>query len=345
MSNKAVNRRVILAERPRYIIPTANVFRMTEATMPEARDGQVLIRTTWLGLDSYLYSRLQRDSQFAAPVAIGDVMVGATVGRVEVSNHPDYKVGDIVNGFWGWQDYTVSDGSDIAKVDPEIPRPSYMLGALGISGLGAYAVVNELVKTKPGETLTIGSATGGIGQMVGQLGKLKGARVLAGASGMQKCRHAIEQWGFDVCIDRTAKDFLANAKTEYAKAGVDCYVMLAGGRVLDMALPYFRPNARIAICGMMATYGLSSLPPGGDRTVLLMTEIMRRRLQIRGLVSTDYIGTPLEAQFRKDMKEYILSGKVKPLEHIVNGLENAPEMMQGLFEGKNFGKAVVRIAD
>jgi NADPH-dependent curcumin reductase CurA len=345
MSNKVANRRIVLAERPRYIIPTANVFRMTEATMPEARAGQVLIRTTWLGVDSYLYSRLQRDSQFAVPVNIGDVMVGATVGRVEVSNHPDYKAGDIVHGFWGWQDYTVSDGSDIEKVDPEIPRATYMLGALGIPGLGAYAVINELVRVQAGETLAVGNALGGIGQIVSQLAKLKGARVLAAASTTEKCRYAKEHWGVDVCIDRSAKDFLPNAQTEFAKAGVDCYVMLAGGRVLDMALPYFRANARIAVCGMMSTYGLSSLPPGGDRTVLLMTEIMRRRLQIRGLVSTDYVGTPLAAQFRKEMKEYILSGKIKPLEHIVKGLEQAPETMQGLFEGRNFGKAVIHVAD
>ena len=344
MSSKR-NRRIILAERPRYIIPTANVFRMTEATMPEARDGQILIRTTWVGVDSYLYSRLQRDSQFAVPVAIGDVMVGATIGRVEVSNHPDYQAGDIVHGFWGWQDYTVSDGSDIEKVDPEIPRATFMLGALGIPGLGAYAVINELVKVQAGETLAVGNALGGIGQIVSQLAKLKGARVLAAASTTEKCRYAKEQWGIDVCIERSAKDFLPNAQAEFAKAGIDCYVMLAGGRVLDMALPYFRANARIAVCGMMSTYGLSSLPPGGDRTVLLMTEIMRRRLQIRGLVSTDYLGTPLAAQFQKEMKGHIVSGRIKPLEYVVKGLESAPESMQGLFECKNFGKAIIEVAD
>lgn len=344
MSSK-LNRRVILAERPRYVIPTANVFRMTEATMPEARDGQVLVRTLWLGVDSYLYSRLQRDSQFAVPVALGDVMVGATVGRIEVSNHPDYKAGDIVHGFWGWQDYITSDGSDIAKVDPEISRPSFMLGALGIPGLGAYVAINELVKVQPGEVLAIGSALGGMGQIAGQLGKIKGAKILAAATGVEKCRHAKEEWGYDVCIDRTSKDFLVNAQNEFNKAGIDCYVMQAGGRVLDMALPYFRADARIAVCGMMSTYGLSSLPPGGDRTILLLTEIMRRRLQIRGLVSTDYVGTPIEARFLAEMKDHILSGRIKPLEYIVSGLEKAPETMQSLFDGKNFGKAVIRVAD
>ena len=181
--------------------------------------------------------------------------------------------------------------------------------------------------------------------MVGQIGKIKGARVLAGASGAEKCRYAIEQLGYDVCLDRTAKDFLAQVKAVYSKNGIDCYVMLAGGKVLDVALPYFRRNARIAVCGMMATYGLRSLPPGDDRTMLLLNEIIVRRLRVSGLVTTDWLGTPLHEQFRKDMKGWLLSGKVKPLEHVVEGLEHAPDMMQGLFEGRNFGKAVVHVAD
>lgn len=342
---RKLNRRIVVAERPRYIIPTANVFSLTEAPVPEPGAGQVLIRTTWLGLDSYLYRRVQSVSSLGEPIPIGEVMAGATVGRVEKSNHPGYSAGELVHGSWGWQDYYLSNGTDISKVDAEIPRPSYMLGAFGVTGFGAYVVLNELVKTQAGEILTIGSALGGLGQMVGQIGKLKGARVLAGASGAEKCRYAIEQLGFDVCVDRTAKDFLAQAKAVYAKDGIDCYVMLAGGKVLDVALPYFKRGARIAVCGMMATYGLRDLPPGGDRTILLLNEIIVRRLRISGLVTTDWLGTPLHEQFRRDMKTWIMSGKVKPLEHVVEGLEHAPDMMQGLFEGRNFGKVVVRVAD
>lgn len=342
---RKLNRRIVVAERPRYIIPTANVFSLTEAPVPEPGAGQILVRTVWLGLDSYLYRRVQQVSSLGESIPIGGVMAGATVGRVEQSKHPGYQVGELLSGAWGWQDYHVSDGSDVSRIDPLIPRPSYMLGALGITGLGAYVVVNELVKAQAGEILTIGSALGGLGQMVGQIAKLKGARVLAGASGAAKCRYAIEQLGFDVCLDRTAKDFLAQVKTVYSKAGIDCYVMLAGGKVLDVALPYFRRNARIAVCGMMATYGLRDLPPGGDRTMLLLNEIIVRRLRISGLVTTDWLGTPLHQQFKKDMRDWIVAGKIKPLEHVVEGLENAPDMMQGLFEGRNFGKVVVHVAD
>lgn len=341
-----LNRQIVVAERPRYVIPTANVFQLTESAVPKPGTGQVLVRTTWLGVDSYLYGRVKRVSPYAEPVAIGEVMVGATIGRVEISNQPEFAVGDLVHGFWGWQDYYLSDGKDISKVDPEIPRPSYMLGALGIPGFGAYVAVNELVKVQPGEVLTVGSALGGLGQMVGQIGKIKGAQVLAGASGPEKCRVAVEKLGFDVCLDREARDFLTQIKAVYAKSGIDCYVMAGGSsKVLEVAMPYFNRNARIAICGMMATYGLTSLPPGPDRTMVLLNEVNLRRLQIRGLITQDWMGTPLHEQFKKEMKAWILGGKVKPVEHVVEGLENAPDTMQGLFEGRNFGKAVVRVSD
>jgi hypothetical protein len=345
MDKKAINRRIVVAERPRYTIPTANVFRLTKAPKPQAVDGQILIRTTWVGLDSYLYRRVLSASSYSESIPIGEVMVGATVGRVEASNRPDFTVGDLVHGFWGWQDYYVSDGVDVSKIDPEIPRPTYMLGAFGVSGFGAYVAVTELVKVQQGEILTIGSALGGLGQMVGQIGKLKGARILAGASGAEKCRIAIEELGFDVCLDRTAKNFWPQVKAVYAKGGIDCYVMAAGGKVLQVAMPYFNRNARIAVCGMMANYGMTSLPPGGDRTMVLLNEVILRRMQIRGLITQDWMGTPLHDQFKIEMKAWILGGKVKPVEHIVEGLENAPDMMQGLFEGRNIGKTVVHVAD
>ncbi|MGH8596881.1 MAG: zinc-binding dehydrogenase [Gammaproteobacteria bacterium] len=335
---------MVVAERPRYTVPTANVFRLETASVPEARDGQILVRTTWLGLDTHLYRRVKRFSSLE-PVPIGGVMEGATTGRVEVSNHPGFVAGDLVHGYWGWQDYHVSDGSGVSKIDPEIPRPSYVLGAFGISGFGAYVALNELVKVEAGETLTFGSALGGFGQMVGQLGKMKGARIVSGASGPEKCRYAIEQLGYDVCIDRKAKDFEAQIKAAFAKTGVHCYVMAAGGRAFELTLPYLHRNARIAIAGIMTFYAVAQLPPGPDMTMVVFNEINLRGLQVRGLVTEDWLGTPLHEKFKKEMKAWILGGKVKPVEHIVEGLENAPDMMQGLFEGRNFGKAVVRVAD
>lgn len=345
MSEESVNRQIIVSERPRYSIPTANVFSLITAPKPEPGDRQVLIRTTWLGLDPYLYGRVKQVSSQAKPVPLGGVMVGPTVGRVEISNHPDFTAGDLVQGFWGWQDYYISDGSRISKVDPEVPRPSYVLGAFGISGFGAYIAINEILKVQAGETLTFGAALGGLGQMIGQLGKMRGARTIAGASGTEKCRFAMEELGFDVCLDRKAEDFPAQCAAEYAKAGVDCYAMAAGGRVFREALPHFNLHARIAVCGLMSFYGMVSLPPGPDQTMVVFNEINLKRLVVRGLATLDWMGTPLHEQFKKEMKTWILDGKIKPIEHVVEGLENAPDMLQGLFEGRNFGKAVVHIAD
>lgn len=341
----SVNRQVLVTERPRFVTPTANVFTVVSAPKPVAGDGQILIRTTWLGLDAYLYGRVKQVSSQAKPVPLGGVMVGPAVGRVEVSNHPNFAVGEIVHGFWGWRDYYVSDGSRVAKVDPELPRHSFVLGAFGISGFGAYIAVNEMLKVRAGETLTVGAAVGGLGQMVGQLGKLKGARIITGASSEDKCRFAVEELGFDVCLNRTSKTFVEDVTAEYAKAGVDCYAMSYGGRVFKAALPHFNIRARIAVCGLMEFYGQASLPSGPDLTMVAFNEINLKRLTVQGLVTMDWMNTPLHEQFKKDMKDYILSGKVRPIEHIVDGLENAPDTLQGLFEGRNFGKAVVRVAD
>jgi NADPH-dependent curcumin reductase len=340
-----VNRRIVVAERPRYAVPTANVFKLETAPKPKPADGELLIRTTWLGLDPYLYGRVKRISNQAEPVPLGSVMVGPTVGRVEVSYRPDFNEGDLVEGFWGWQDYAISDGTRIARLDPDLQQPSHALGALGISGFGAWLAVDRLVKVQPGETLTFGAACGGLGSMVGQIGKLRGARVIGVAGGPEKCRFAVEKLGFDACINRHAEDYETELRAEYARNGVHCYVMAIGGRMFELAMPYFHLHARVAVCGLMASYSMQSLPDGPDRTMVLLNEINLRRMQLSGLVTLDYLGTPEQEQFRREMKAWIREGKVKPLEHVVEGLENTPDMMQGLFEGRNFGKAVVHVAD
>ncbi len=345
MSQNSVNRRIVVSERPRYSIPSTNSFSLVTAPKPRPGDHQLLIRTTWLGIEPYLYGRVKQVSSQAQPVALDDVMVGPTVGRVEISNHPDYKAGDLVQGFWGWQDYHVSDGSRISRIDAEIPRPSYALGALGMSGFGAYVAVNEYLKVKSGETLIFGAALGGLGQIMGQIGKMRGARTIGGVSGPKKCRYGMEVLGFDVCLDRTASDFELRCAQEFSKHGVDCYAMSATGGVLRLALPHFNLHARIAVCGIMSFYSNATLPPGPDQTIVVFNEINLKRMSVHGLVTLDWFGTPLHEQFKKEMKQWILSGQIKVVEHVVDGLENAPDTLQGLFEGRNFGKAVVRVAD
>jgi NADPH-dependent curcumin reductase CurA len=181
--------------------------------------------------------------------------------------------------------------------------------------------------------------------MVGQLGRMRGARTICGVSGPEKVRYGMEELGFDACLDRTAPDFQIRCAQEFSKKGVDCYVMSGTGGVLQLALPHFNPHARIAACGVMSFYSDVRLPPGPDQTLVVFNEINVKRMSVHGLVVLDWFGTPLHEQFKKEMKSWILGGQIKVVEHIVDGLENAPDTLQGLFEGRNFGKAVVRVAD
>lgn len=342
----ASNRRIVLAQRPRYGVPTRDVFRMESVPRPDPCEGQVLVRTMLLGIDPYQYGRVATVSVHSSLLPLGSVMDGTTVGRVEISNHPEFSVGDLVHGAWGWQDYHVTDGSDLTHVDPELPKPSYELSALGLSGFAGYIAVNELLQVKAGETLAFGAALGGVGQIVGQIGKLRGARVIAISGGPEKCRYAREQLGFDVCIDRKAPDFSARLETEFQKSGVDCIVMAVGPGGLQASMPHFRNYSRIAVCGLIGSYSEASAGDGrGQDWGSLVQEINRRRLRMFGVVAKDMLGTPLEAQFRRDMKQWILEGRIKPVEHLVPGLEGAPDMMRGVFEGRNFGKAIMKVAD
>lgn len=285
MAQQAVNRRIVVSARPRYNIPNTDSFSLASAPAPKPKDGEVLVRTTWLGIEPYLYGRVKQTSKQNPPVALGDTMVGPTVGRVEVSCNRAYKEGDIVEGAWGWQDYHVSDGTDLTHVDTGLPRPSYALGAFGRSGFAAYVAINEYLKVKKGETLIFGAALGGLGQMIRQLRRMRRARTIGGVSGDKKR------------------------------------------------------------CGVMSFYSAPKLPAGPDRTLFVFKEINLKRISVHGLVVLDWFGTPTHEQFKKDMKAWILDGRIKVVEHIVDGLQNASDTLQGLFEGRNFGKAVVRVSD
>ncbi|MGQ0622619.1 MAG: zinc-binding dehydrogenase [Panacagrimonas sp.] len=345
MTENSVNRRIIVSKRSRFSIPNTGMFSLSSTPKPKPGNGEVLIRTTWLGIEPYLYGRLKPTSSQGMTVPLGGLMVGPTVGRVEISNHPDYAEGEMVQGLWGWQDYHVSDGTGIFNIDPEIPRSSYVLGALGMSGFGAYIAVDQYLKVQRGETLIFGAALGGLGQIVGQLGKMRGARTIGAVSGAKKVRYGMDVLGFDVCIDRTASDFIVRCTQEFSKKGVDCHVMSGTAGVLQLAMPHYNRHARIAACGVMSFYCAAKLPPGPDLTTVVFNDINLKRLSVHGMVTLDWVGTPLHEQFKKEMKAWILGGQINVVEHIVDGLENAPDALQGVFEGRNFGKALVRVAD
>lgn len=342
----SVNRRVILWERPRYIVPTANCFRMDTTTIPVAAAGELRIRTLWLGMDSMLYAKVQRVSpQQGDPVRLKEVMVGPAVGRVEESRHPDFQPGELVSGFWGWQEHVISSGRRLRKLDFGIQKLSYALGAYGVPGFGAYIALEKLAPPAAGETAVVGTALGGLGQTAGQIARLKGCRVVGIAGSAEKCRLAVERLGFDACVSHESKDF-ARELMDACPAGVDVYVETIGGKALDAVVPLLNLEARIAACGLMGTphFGEPAFKGRYHGTMDLMYEVINRRLSIRGLVVFDHLRDRLQ-DFHRDMKAWIDRGAVRPLEDVVEGLEAAPSAFQDIFEGRNLGKRVVHVAD
>lgn len=335
-------RKYVLAQRPRYGVPTPSIFKLTAQDVPEPGSGQVRVRTAWLSMDPNVYGRVAKVSSHYQPIDLGSVMPGAAVGYVEASRHPGFREGDLVIGAWGWQTHHISDGSDLVKADPEVERPSHHLTAFGLSAFAAYIAVCENLDLQKGETISFGAAVGGLGQMVGQLARQRGARVIAITSGPEKCRIATERLGFDVCIDRTADKAIERISAEFAKSGVDAVVMAVGPGGLKLALPHFRRGGRVAVCGMIGSYAADT-SASRDSMGFLLQEINQQRLSIFGVVAADHVGTALEAKFRHEMKQWLRQGAITPVEHVFEGLESAPAAFCGLFEGRNQGKAVVHV--
>jgi NADPH-dependent curcumin reductase CurA len=337
----AVNRRIVLAERPKGA-PTRANFRMEEAPVPAPADGQVLLRTEFLSLDPYMRGRMSDAPSYAPPVAVGDVMVGGTVSRVAASRHPDYQEGDRVLGYSGWQDYALSDGAGLLKLDPAMPHPSYALGVLGMPGFTAYMGLLDIGAPRAGETVVVAAATGAVGSVVGQIAKLQGCRVVGIAGGAEKCRYAVEALGFDAAVDHRLPE-LPRRLAEACPAGIDVYFENVGGAVLDAVIPLLNPKARIPVCGLIAHYNAERLPEGPDRVPLLMGTILRKRLKVQGFIIFNDYGDRYP-EFHAAMAAWVREGKVRYREDVVEGLEQAPAAFIGLLEGRNFGKVVVRVA-
>jgi NADPH-dependent curcumin reductase CurA len=279
---------------------------------------------------------------YAPPVNIGELMVGATVSRVEISNVQGFAVGDWVLSRNGWQEYAISDGSGVLNLGAHPKKPSYSLGVLGMPGFTAYQGLLDIGQPKPGETVVVAAATGAVGSVVGQIAKMKGCHVVGIAGGTEKCRYALEGLGFHACLDHRSPKL----KEELAAAclnGIDVYFENVGGAVFDAVLPLLNARARIPLCGLIATYNGDPAAECKYRTAQVMTTLLKKRIRVQGfIIFEDYkenFGT-----FRQQMQKWYEAGKIKYREDVVNGLENAPEAFMGLLQGKNFGKLVVRVA-
>lgn len=338
MADTATNRQIVLVSRPRGE-PRPENFGVVEGPMPLLRNGEALLKTRWLSLDPYM--RDDMNAGHAYSVEIGGVMYAKGVSSVVQSNNPALTVGDVVVGETGWQSFSVTDGSDIRKLDVKLAPVSTALGVLGMPGLTAYGGLLTIGQPKPGETLVVAAAAGPVGSLVGQIAKLRGCKVVGIAGGSEKCRYLEEELGFDMALDHRAAD-LAKRLAAACPDGIDIYFENVGGHVWKAVFPLLNMFARVPVCGLIAHYNDVELPSGPDHVPELMLSVLDRRLTVRGLMAGDF--EPQADEFRRVVAGWLRSGQIKYKEDVVDGLENAPEAFVGLLKGKNFGKLLVRVS-
>ena len=335
------NHKIVLAARP-VGEPKPDDFRLVEEPVGEPGPGEVLLKTLWLSLDPYMRGRMSAAKSYAEPVEIGQVMPGGAVSTVVATNNRAFAVGDIVVGYTGWQAHAKSDGSGLRKIDPALAPVSTALGILGMPGMTAYTGLLNIGKPKPGETLVVAAASGAVGAVVGQIGKIKGCRVVGIAGGPDKVRYLTEELGFDVGLDHRAPDF-ADQLRAAVPDGIDIYFENVGGHVWDAVLPLLNRFARVPVCGLIAHYNDVAPPQGSDRTAALMRSVLSNRLTVQGFIVLDFDAQL--ADFLRDVGGWLRDGKLKYREDVVHGLEKAPAALIGLLQGRNFGKLLVKVAE
>jgi NADPH-dependent curcumin reductase CurA len=318
-------------------LPTADNFRLVESPVPAAGGGEVLVKNLWLSLDPYMLGRMTQQKSYVNGVEIGDVMTGETVGEVVESKHPGFAPGEKVVGITGWQLYAAVKGEMLTKIDPSARFPlSYHLGCLGMPGRTAYFGLNEVGKPKSGETLVVSAASGAVGSVVGQLGKIAGCRVVGIAGGKDKCDYATGELGFDVCVDYKAGNLFRDLK-EACPKGIDIYFDNVGGETLDTVLRLVNTFARIIICGRISGYHAAE--PYGIKN---LGAVLVNRVRMQGIIVFDWADRYAEAN--KALAGYVAQGKLKTRESVVEGIERAPQGLIDLVKGRNFGKQLVKLA-
>ncbi len=334
------NRQIALATRPQGE-PKESDFRLIESPVPEPGSGQMRLRTLYLSLDPYMRGRMNAGPSYAPAVEVGGVMVGGTVCRVEASNLDQFQVGDIVVAYTGWQDYALSDGRGVHKLDPNFAPVTTALGVLGMPGMTAWTGLRNIGQPQPGETVVVAAASGPVGSVVGQLAKIKGCTAVGIAGGERKCRYVVDELGLDACIDHRRGDF-ADQLRAACPQGIDVYFENVGGAVFDAVLPLLNTFARVPVCGLVSQYNATEPPRGVDRVPQLMQQVLTKRWTLRGFIVFDFAGQ--QSDFLAEVGPWVRQGRIKYREVIIEGLENAPRGLIGLLRGENFGKTLVRVA-
>jgi NADPH-dependent curcumin reductase CurA len=329
----SVNKQLVLDSRPADKVAPSH-FRLVEAPMPKPGAGEILLRNHFLSLDPYMRGRLSDAKSYAKPQEIGAVMGGGTVGEVVESNNPRFKTGDFVVGMGGWQQYFVTDGAGFNVVDAKaIPLQAY-LGVVGMPGVTAWYGLNKIIAPQPGETVVVSAATGAVGSVVGQLAKIVGARTVGIAGGSDKCAYATSELGYDACVDHKAPDFADALKAALPK-GLDGLFENVGGEPFAQCLRRINDFARLAICGLIASYE-------GPTTALPdMRLFLVRRIKVEGFIVGDHL--PIWPQALEELAAHAAAGRLRWRETIRDGLESTPQALIDLLHGANFGKMLVRL--
>jgi len=330
----AVNRQFRLSHRPIGEATREN-FEFVESAVPEPEDGQIVVQNEFISLDPAMRGWMNEGKSYVPPVGIGETMRAGAAGKVLATKNPRFNTGDSVVGLFGVQDFAVSDGKGVTVVDTRIAPLSAYLGVLGMPGMTAYFGLFEAGEYRDGDTVVVSGAAGAVGSVVGQLAKIRGSRVVGIAGGADKCRHVVEDLGFDACIDYKSGNLKA-ALREHCPKGVDLYFDNVGGEILDTVLTQIRMHARIVICGAISQYNNTTPVKGPSNYLALLVN----RGTMRGMVVFDYAKRYGEAITQ--MAQWIAEGKLHYREDIVDDLATFPETLGKLFRGENTGKLLLR---
>jgi NADPH-dependent curcumin reductase CurA len=334
----SVNRQFVLASRPTGI-PEESNFKLIDTPVPDLKDGEFLARAMYISVDPYMRGRISQAKSYAAGVEIGGVMVAGGVARVVQSKNPNFAVGDIVDPYMGWQEYVVSSGRGLRKLDPKVAPVSSALGVLGMTGMTAYFGLLDVCHPKPGETVVVSGAAGAVGSIVGQIAKIKGCRTVGIAGGDDKVDWILKDCGYDAAFNyKTTGNYGAKLK-ELCPKGIDVYFDNVGGAITDAVFMQINTFARLSICGQISQYN-NAKPEMGPR---LLGMLIVARAKVQGFLVSDYM--PRFAEGLTEMSTWLREGKLKHREDIVDGFENLPKAFIGLFHGENIGKRMVKVAD
>jgi hypothetical protein len=335
--HKRANRQVRLRSRPSGI-PEAEHFEIVEAPLPDLLHGQVLVRNIYLSVEPAMRGWVSAVANYSEPVALGAVMRSLAVGRVESSRHPDFRPGDYVTGMFGWQDYAAVDAKAIQRKVGEIGLPiSTSLGVLGLNGLTAYLALLDVGQPKPAETVVVSTAAGAVGSCVGQIAKIKGCRTAGIAGGPNKVRMCREEFRYDAAVDYKADNF-ESALDAACPRGVDVYFDNTAGRISDAVMPRLNVGARVIICGTASVASWEPIPQGPR----VERHLLVKRARMQGFLIFDYAQRFPEAL--RDLESWVRAGQIRYREDILDGIEQAPGSIAGLYRGENLGKRLIRIA-